>query len=212
LIGVAASITAVMAATKIWTAVQWALNAAMSANPLVKFIVMISAVAAAVIYAYEHFAKFRAVLWGVWETVKEFGRVVGDVFMGVGKVIAGVLTLSPSMVTEGFNQTLDAITNAGNRLGHAFKKGYDDGMADFNASQAKEKKSLIPKKAGGGKAIIGGEPPKEPKIMATGSKTVTINVHIAKLGETHLNVTNLKEGLIKIHDQVISVLTGATND
>lgn len=53
---------------------------------------------------------------------------------------------------------------------------------------------------------------KEPKTKATGSKSITINVSIAKLGETHLNITNIKEGAKQLHDHVVAALTGAVND
>lgn len=196
----------------ITTAAQWALNAAMDANPIGIVIIALAAMVTAIVYAYEHIAKFRADLWGTWEVIKEFGRIVGDVFMGVGKVIAGALTLSPSLIKEGFNQTLDAVTNAGNRLGHAFKTGYDEGMADFNASQAKEKESLIPKKGTGAK-VFPIDKPKEPKIKATGSRTVTINVHIQDLVKTfNVNTTNLKQGAVDVKNAIVNALTDATND
>lgn len=50
------------------------------------------------------------------------------------------------------------------------------------------------------------------KTKATGSKSVTINVTIQKLGETHINTTNVKEGFVKLHDAVTAALTGAVND
>jgi len=199
-------------ATNIFTAAQAALNAVMAASPITWIIIGLGVLVTAVVYCYNHFAKFRAVLWGVWETIKEFGRLVGDVFMGVGKVIAGVLTLKPSLVTEGFHQTLDAISNAGNRLGSAFKKGYDDGMADFTKEQ-KDKESLIPKKVAIGAAAATGTTAKEPKTKATGSKSVTINVSIKDLiGVQNINTTNLKEGAAKIKDLVVQALSGAVND
>lgn len=195
--------------TALGTAVEF-LNAMFIASPIGWIVVGIAAITAAVIYCYEHFAKFRAVLWGVWETIKEFGRLVGEVFMGVGKVIVGVLTLRPSMITEGFNETLDAISNAGNRLGHAFKTGYDDGMADFAAGQAKE--SLIPKKGVGKPQQFESDKIKDPKTKATGSKSITINVSIQKLGETHISVTNIKEGMQSLREGIIKTLSGAVND
>ncbi len=211
LTGVGAAIIAVTTATKIWTAAQWLLNAAMTANPIGLLITAIGAAIAAIVYCYNHFAKFRAVLWGVWDTIKEFGRIVADVFMGLWHVIHGVFTLSPSEIKLGSSETVSAIADAGQRLGGAFKKGFDEGMADFNKDQEKDKQSLIPapKKS---QTKLAMEPVKEPKTKATGSKSVTINVHIAKLGETHLNVTNIKEGMTKVHDAVVKVLTGAVND
>lgn len=63
-----------------------------------------------------------------------------------------------------------------------------------------------------GKPGTGGPGTVDTKTKATGSKSITINVQIQKLGETHLNITNLKEGADKIHDIVVAALTGAVND
>jgi len=125
--------------TKIMAAAQWALNAAMTANPIGLIIAALAAVVAAVVYAYNHFKTFRAVLWAVWETVKEFGRIVSDIFTGLWHVIHGVFTMSPSEIKLGGAQMVDAMFNAGKRLGDAAKKGYAAGMADFDASKGGSK-------------------------------------------------------------------------
>lgn len=196
----------------------WLFNAAlaaeqalMSINPIYLLIAALAALVTWVVYAWEHFAKFRGYLLGVWETIKEFGRIVADVFIGVGKVIAGVLTFSPSMVVEGAKQTIDAISNAGTRMGEAFHKGFDEGMADFAKDQQKEK-SLIPTNKIQNKFAKDEGKPAEPKTRATGSKSVTINVHIQKLGETHIAVTNIKEGMTKLKQGVLDTLSSAVND
>jgi phage-related protein len=119
--------------TKIMAAAQWALNAAMTANPIGVIIVALAAVVAGIIYAYKHFSTFRAVLFAVWETVKEFGRIVSDVFVGLWHTIHGVFTLSPSEIKLGNAQMVDAMFNAGQRLGKAAKDGYAAGMIDFYA-------------------------------------------------------------------------------
>jgi hypothetical protein len=57
---------AVRVATLAWTAVQWLLDAALSANPIGIVIVAIGALVAAVIYAYTHFGWFRAAVQAAW--------------------------------------------------------------------------------------------------------------------------------------------------
>ncbi|HEY4063206.1 MAG TPA: hypothetical protein VGM30_14970 [Puia sp.] len=181
-----------------------------AANPLALFL---SAVAAAVIYCYKHFATFHAFLFGVWEFIKEFGRTVMDIFTALGHVIHGVFTFNWSEIKSGFTQGVDAIADAGTRMGHAYKKGFEEGMADYNKDQATEAHTLIPEKKTGPRPVFASDKvAKEPKTKATGSKSVTINVIIQKLGETHLNVTNIKEGMTKLHDQIVTVLSGAVND
>ncbi|TDD54592.1 hypothetical protein E1286_05225 [Nonomuraea terrae] len=71
---------AVRAATAAWTAIQWALNAALNANPIGLIVIAIAALVAGLIYAYQNSETFRnivdaafkaigeAATW-VWETV-----------------------------------------------------------------------------------------------------------------------------------------------
>lgn len=200
-------------ATGVLTAATAAWNAVLSVSPLGWFLIILGAVTTAVIYCYKHFATFRATLLGVWETIKEFGRIVADIFTGVGKVILGVLTFSPKMVVEGAKQTIDAISDAGTRMGGAFKKGFDEGMADYNKEHEKDNEGMVPKKALSAKPLGQATAAKEPKSKATGSKSVTINVSIKDLiGTQNINTTTLKEGAGKIKDMVVQVLAGAVND
>ncbi|HWB93503.1 MAG TPA: hypothetical protein VG605_16700 [Puia sp.] len=198
-------------ATKLWAAAQYALNAAMTANPIGILIVAIGAAVAAVIYCYNHFAKFRAVLWGVWETIKTFGKIVADVFMGVGKVILGTMTLNPKMVLEGFNQTVDAISNAGNRLGKAFKEGYDGGMADFAKEQAEKAAPHNIVKTG--KPGADGQDAKPQISKPKGTKATTINIKIDNLvREFKVQTTTISEGTGRVKELVQAAVLSALND
>lgn len=67
--------TLVSGITKTWTAVQWALNLALSANPIGIVIVAIAALVAGLIYAWNNSETFRNIVIGVWEAVRNF--VVG---------------------------------------------------------------------------------------------------------------------------------------
>jgi phage-related minor tail protein len=55
-------------ATKAWAAVQWLLNAALTANPIGVVIVAIAAMVGAVVYAWNKWAGFRAFLYAIWGT------------------------------------------------------------------------------------------------------------------------------------------------
>ena len=98
LLPVTGAILGVALAVKAWAGAQWLLNIAITANPIGAFVVGIAAIAGGAIYAYKHFEKFRAVLWGLWETIKEFGRIVGDIFTGLWHVIHGVFTMNASEI------------------------------------------------------------------------------------------------------------------
>jgi murein DD-endopeptidase MepM/ murein hydrolase activator NlpD len=68
----------VQAATKVWAAVQWVLNGALSANPIGIVIVAIAALVAAIVVAWQKSEKFRDIVTGVWQAVQDkVGAVVG---------------------------------------------------------------------------------------------------------------------------------------
>ena len=74
----AAVTKAVTVATKAWTAVQWLINAALTANPIGIVITAIAALVAAVIYCWNNFAGFRTYLITMWDTVKQFGNILKE--------------------------------------------------------------------------------------------------------------------------------------
>lgn len=78
----------VKAGTMAWTAVQWALNAALDANPIGLAVLAIAALVAGVIYAYKHFDWFKKAVDGVWGWIKSTWPTVVGVFKAVWDGIA----------------------------------------------------------------------------------------------------------------------------
>lgn len=114
-------------ATWLLTGAQWALNSAFWACPLTWIVVAIGLVVAAVVACWKHFEGFRAVLYGCWETVKEFGRVLLDaivtpfkqVLQGVGGVCSALLSLmkgkfkqAASEAKQGFKDIATGVATA----------------------------------------------------------------------------------------------------
>ena len=60
----------VQVATKAWAAVQWVLNAALSANPIGIVIAAVAVLVVGLVYAYKHSEKFRAIVTGAFNAVK----------------------------------------------------------------------------------------------------------------------------------------------
>ena len=94
-IGAVAAIQGVVTiATKAWTTAQLLLNAAMSANPIVKVITVIAALVASVIYCWNKFAGFRSFILTMWNTMKGFGNIIKEyvidrlktLLSGIGKI------------------------------------------------------------------------------------------------------------------------------
>jgi TP901 family phage tail tape measure protein len=91
-----ASIKLVQTATKVWTAVQWALNVAMDANIVGLIILAVVALVAGIYLLWTHSAAFRNFFIGLWQHIWGFLKVVGawfagpfaNFFVGVWHVIA----------------------------------------------------------------------------------------------------------------------------
>ena len=79
----AAGQLAVKVATTAWTAAQWLLNAALSANPIGLVIVAVAALTAAIILAYKHSATFRAIVGAALDAVRAAAVAVAGAFKSV---------------------------------------------------------------------------------------------------------------------------------
>ncbi|WP_172408111.1 phage tail tape measure protein [Desulfosporosinus sp. FKA] len=71
---------AVAAASKTWAAVQWLVNAAMTANPIGIVIVVIAALVAGIILMITHWKQVSAVIGEVWGWMKQFATNIGNTF------------------------------------------------------------------------------------------------------------------------------------
>jgi len=69
-VAVAVGMGIVRAATIAWTAVQWLLNAALSANPIGLVVIAIAALVAGIILLWKHSETFRTIVLAVWAAIK----------------------------------------------------------------------------------------------------------------------------------------------
>lgn len=132
-------------ATGAWTAAQWLLNAALTANPIGIVIVLIAALVAGVIIAYKKSDKFRAVVqaamkgvvrafgW-LWDKAKEVWRWLGGAFskakdyitapirIGIRKAIDHFRTMNrkareiPGKIKDAFSKANTLLFNAGKNV------------------------------------------------------------------------------------------------
>lgn len=113
-------------AQTIFTAGQWLLNAAMAANPVGIIVTTIGLLIGGLVAAYKKSETFRAALSGLMEV----GKLLGDVFIGLGKILVGTFTLDIDMVKEGFTQNANAVAEIfSGGIKRAFDKGYKDSIA-----------------------------------------------------------------------------------
>lgn len=68
----------ISAATKVWTAVQWAMNAALAANPIMLIVIGLAALVAALVLAYQKSETFRNIVNGAFGAVKDFAVAALD--------------------------------------------------------------------------------------------------------------------------------------
>lgn len=207
------------AATKAWAGMQVLLNQAFAANPIGFIITAIAAVTAAVIYCYNHFAKFRAFIWATWGVLKEFASIVSDVFAGLYRGLKGLFNFDWNEYMAGSKQMADAMFNSAKRIGEAAKKGWDAGLADFAKDNPEETKTGTPKtvnSAGSGSIsstahTTGTTDTGTSKV--TGTKSYTINIKIDNLvREFTVKTTNISEGAGKVKELVTQALLSAVND
>jgi tape measure domain-containing protein len=178
----------------------------------------IAVVAGAITYAYLHFAKFRAFLYGTWEALKTVGEMIGQFFTGLKDVIVGAFTFDKDQITKGLLEMSGSFENAGKKIGSGFNKGYSNSMAEFAKEQATDKEGK-PKKALGivkPMAINAGDgtvKDKKGTSGVSGSKVVTVNVTIGNLiNDFRIQTTNIQESTTAIKDKVLQALTSAVND
>jgi tape measure domain-containing protein len=99
----------IAAKTAIVTGAQWLLNAAMTANPIGAVVVAIGALIAGLVIAYNRFTGFRALVDGVWGSLKQIGANIMDMFVKM-----------PNMIIEAFTQIPKAIINVFSGVGNLF--------------------------------------------------------------------------------------------
>lgn len=86
-------------------AAQWALNVAMTANPIGIIVVGLAALVAGLIYAYNTSENFKATLAGIGAVALEIMKPL----KGVGEVIFGLMTADFSLVSKGINDAIDGV-------------------------------------------------------------------------------------------------------
>ena len=104
-------------AVKAAAAGQWLLNAAMYASPIGLIVAGIAGLVAGIVWAWKSFAKFRAVVKTVWETVKGFGGILKDyvidrikgIISGLGSMGKAIGLLFKGKFSEAFTEAKNGV-------------------------------------------------------------------------------------------------------
>ncbi|AZV46841.1 phage tail tape measure protein [Nautilia sp. PV-1] len=120
--------TILSAKTKIATAVQWAWNAAMTANPLGLIVVAIGAVVAGVVWMYKKFDWFRSGVSAVWSGIKSVftgaWEGIKAVFSAGWKFIKFIFSWSPiGLITSHWGEVTNWFGGFWQKIGKYFKIG-----------------------------------------------------------------------------------------
>ena len=153
---------AVSLATQAWTAMQWLLNIALTANPIGLVVVGVAALTAGIVYLWYKFAGFRAFLVTAWDSFKQLGSIIKDYVVdrihemleGLGKVGRALQLLLQGEFSEAWSTFKEGVSGIrGERSGLKAAqetKTLIDGAAgsyqhNLKIEQAKDLKKELPK-------------------------------------------------------------------
>jgi phage-related protein len=125
LTGYGVVIAAVTVATKLWTAAQWLLDAAMDANPIGIVITLIVAMTAAIMMLWDKMEGFRKVVGGVFGFMLEMSASVLHAFMNLSQTLVDLFT---GHVFKAFQDAKEGLKQ--------FKNDFTTGMKDAISSGA----------------------------------------------------------------------------
>lgn len=116
LLPIAGIIAAVVAAIKVWTVVQAALNLVMAANPIGIVVIAIAALVAGLIYAYQNSETFRNIVNAVFTKVKQVVLNVVTAVIGAVRGIGDWLTRTQKTAVEFVARVIRAFHEANRRI------------------------------------------------------------------------------------------------
>lgn len=110
----AAASKVVAGATKVWTGVQWLLNAALTANPIGLVVVAIAALVAGIVIAYNRSETFRKIVKGAFEAVGKAVSWLGDRFGGLFVRLRDTFARVTGIITAPFRSAFNFVARAWN--------------------------------------------------------------------------------------------------
>jgi TP901 family phage tail tape measure protein len=109
-------------ATKIWAGIQAVFNAIMDANPIVLIVIGIIALVAAIIYAYNHCARFRAIVQAAFAGVREAAVQLWHMLQTVWAGIVTGVTWLWHQIVQIWNSIVSTTTTVWNGIAAFFQK------------------------------------------------------------------------------------------
>jgi hypothetical protein len=210
---VAAFITPILVVTtaiKVWTAVQWLLNAAIAASGIGLMVQVLAALAAGMYVAYNRSKDFKAVMDGVGAVLKSLWPILE----GTGKMMWGIFTGNVGMIKEGLSNFKQGAVNVG-YITSTYTNAHDLSLANSNIDELKAKQSQWAKEAA--KAVKAVKTRDQMKSTSTekvtGSKTQVFQINIQRLNGIENNTsTTIKESTSAAAQGIARALIATVND
>lgn len=138
-----------------FTLAVWLTNFAFLANPIFVVITAVSALTAGVVIAWKKFEWFRATIYGVWEVMKGFGKIIKDFVIdrikglleGIGAMGKAISLLFSGEFTKAWEvakkatkdiagiNAVQKATSSVHGLGDAYRLGVNKGKESFKADK-----------------------------------------------------------------------------
>lgn len=203
----------VILVTQLWAAAQTLLNIALALNPIGLWVAGFAALGAGALYAYNKFEQFRGVLNGVLEV----GKLLADLFIGLGKILVGTLIMDPNLIKAGIIQSANAISEVANGgIGKRFDHAYEVEVSMQRAAQGKKERNDLLQEFRRNTAMRAMKGEISPTVPVAANETAAgitsggprvVNINITKLVEKiEVHAASVKEGMGEIQSDVEEAL------
>jgi tape measure domain-containing protein len=222
------SVNAGSIATSVFTAGQWLLNAALTANPVGIVVVALSALVGGLYLAWQKSEAFRGSVLGLWNAGKTVFRNLADSAIqylgGLGDILGGVFNFDPEQIKKGLGNTLGGLksfyTGAGEGVSESFNAGFAKGISpEMIMPVAPGPNSTGALGAGVASAKAGAANTNSIKAGianvqgdAKQAKNLTVSIDKMIEGGFHVTTNNMKEGARDIQKMIEEVLIRAVHD
>jgi TP901 family phage tail tape measure protein len=222
--------------TTAWTWAQKALNYAFITNPIIGVIAVVSMLAGGIVYAWNKFEGFRAVVITVWDTVKGFGEIlknyvldrikgiisgIGAIGSAIGKLFSGDFSGAWDTAKQGltdlsgYNAVKNAINSSSELVG-GVKRDYQLNLAQQKAEGATKDNPAAaaqisaPKMPGASAPVAppSGGKPKSPgdAVSAGGSRNTTVAITIKNMVENIVFDGTLKDKRGDLEKEITQIM------
>lgn len=134
----------VMAAEKVWTVIQAALDVVLDANPIALVVLALAGLAAALIYAYNHSKTFRDIVQGAFKVISDAGSFMwNDILKPVFQALVMSFLAVAKTIVDGAAKMFGWVPGIGGMLKGA-AKAFDGFANDVNKSLGGIQSKTVP--------------------------------------------------------------------